>query len=39
MKFHSSSTWRELDAWVSLLGVDAMTAIRAATIWPAEAMK
>ncbi|MGH9868519.1 MAG: amidohydrolase family protein [Candidatus Polarisedimenticolia bacterium] len=39
MKFHSSSTWRELDAWVSLLGVDSMTAIRAATIWPATAMK
>ncbi len=23
MKFHSGSTWRELDAWVNLLGVDA----------------
>ena len=22
MKFHSGSTWRELDAWVNLLGVD-----------------
>ena len=31
MKFHSSSTWRELDAWVNLLGVDPMTAIRGAT--------
>ena len=30
MKF-SSSTWRELDAWVNLLGVDPMTAIRGAT--------
>jgi imidazolonepropionase-like amidohydrolase len=39
MKFHSSSTWRELDAWVNLLGVDAMTAIRAATYWPSVAMK
>ena len=39
MKFHSGSTWRELDAWVNLLGVDAMTAIRAATYWPAVAMK
>lgn len=39
MKFHSSSTWRELDAWVTLLGVDAMTAIRAATYWPSVAMK
>jgi len=39
MKFHSGSTWRELDAWVNLLGVDAMTAIRAATFWPAVAMR
>ena len=39
MKFHSGSTWRELDAWVNLLGVDAMTTIRAATYWPAVAMK
>ena len=39
MKFHASSTWRELDAWVHLLGVDPMMAIRAATIWPAAAMK
>ena len=39
MKFHSSSTWRELDAWVNKLGVDAMTTIRAATYWPAVMMK
>jgi imidazolonepropionase-like amidohydrolase len=39
MKFHSGSTWRELDAWVNLLGVDPMTTIRAATFWPAVAMK
>jgi imidazolonepropionase-like amidohydrolase len=39
MNFHSSSTWRELDAWVNILGVDAMTAIRGATYWPAVAMK
>ncbi len=39
MKFHSGSTWRELDAWVNLLGVDAMTTIRAATYWPAIAMR
>ncbi|HEX7780500.1 MAG TPA: amidohydrolase family protein, partial [Vicinamibacterales bacterium] len=39
MKFHSGSTWRELDAWVNILGVDAMTTIRAATFWPAVAMK
>jgi imidazolonepropionase-like amidohydrolase len=39
MKFHSNSTWRELDAWVNHLGVDAMTALRAATYWPAVQMK
>jgi imidazolonepropionase-like amidohydrolase len=39
MNFHSQSTWRELDAWVNVLGVDPMTAIRAATYWPAVAMK
>src|SRR5205823_4630096 len=35
MKFHSSSTWRELDAWVNKLGVNSMATIRAATYWPA----
>jgi imidazolonepropionase-like amidohydrolase len=39
MKFHSSSTWRELDAWVNILGVDPMMAIRGATYWPSVAMK
>jgi imidazolonepropionase-like amidohydrolase len=39
MKFHNQSTWRELDIWVNKLGVDSMTAIRAATYWPAVAMK
>jgi imidazolonepropionase-like amidohydrolase len=39
MKFHNQSTWRELDIWVNKLGVDAMTAIRAATYWPAVSMK
>ncbi len=39
MKFHSQSTWRELDAWVNILGVDPMIAIRAATYWPSVAMK
>lgn len=39
MNFHSSSTWRELDAWVNKFGVDPMTAIRAATYWPAVQMK
>lgn len=39
MKFHNQSTWRELDIWVNKLGVDSMTAIRAATYWPSVAMK
>ena len=39
MKFHNQSTWREIDIWVSRLGVDPMTAIRAATYWPAVSMK
>jgi imidazolonepropionase-like amidohydrolase len=39
MNFHSHSTWRELDAWVTEFGADPMTAIRAATYWPAVAMK
>jgi imidazolonepropionase-like amidohydrolase len=39
MKFHSQSTWKELDAWVNILGVDSMTAIRGATYWPSVAMK
>jgi imidazolonepropionase-like amidohydrolase len=39
MKFHSQSTWRELDIWVNRLGVDPMTAIRAATYWPSVLMK
>ncbi|HLA91297.1 MAG TPA: amidohydrolase family protein [Gemmatimonadaceae bacterium] len=39
MKFHSMSTWNELDTWVRELGVDPMFAIRAATYWPAVAMK
>src|SRR5918992_1372988 len=39
MKFHSAATWNELDIWVNRLGVDPMTAIRAATYWPAVAMK
>jgi imidazolonepropionase-like amidohydrolase len=39
MKFHSSSTWRELEIWVNRLDVEPMTAIRAATYWPSVAMK
>ncbi|GIV30918.1 MAG: Xaa-Pro dipeptidase [Saprospiraceae bacterium] len=38
MKFHSQSTWHELDVWVNELGYDPMLAIRAATYWPAVAM-
>ena len=39
MKFHSGSTWNELDVWVNRLEVPAIDAIRAATYWPAVAMK
>ena len=39
MKFHSGSTWHEMDAWVHMLGVNPMTTIRAATYWPAVMMK
>jgi len=39
MKFHSMSTWHELDVWVNKLGVDPMEAIRAATYWPSVIMK
>lgn len=38
MKFHSDSTWHELEVWVNRLGVDPLDAIRAATWWPAVAM-
>ena len=38
MKFHSQSTWNELDVWVNKFGFDPMYAIRAATYWPAVAM-
>ncbi|MBB5207408.1 amidohydrolase family protein [Chiayiivirga flava] len=39
MKFHSDSTWHELEVWVNKLDVDPVDAIRAATYWPAVAMK
>jgi imidazolonepropionase-like amidohydrolase len=39
MKFHNQSTWRELDIWVNRLGMDPMDTIRAATYWPAVAMR
>jgi transketolase C-terminal domain/subunit len=38
MKFHSQSTWNELDVWVNRFGFDAMYTIRAATYWPSVAM-
>jgi len=38
MKFHSQSTWNELDVWVNKFGFDAMYAIRGATYWPSVAM-
>jgi imidazolonepropionase-like amidohydrolase len=39
LNFHSDSTWREIDTWVNVFGVPAMDALRAATYWPAIAMK
>ena len=38
-KFHSQSTWNEIDVWTRELGVPVLQAIRAATYWPAVAMK
>jgi imidazolonepropionase-like amidohydrolase len=35
MKFHSQSTWNELDIWVREMGVDPLLAIKSATYWPA----
>lgn len=34
MKFHSQSTWNELDVWVNEFGINPMYAIRGATYWP-----
>ncbi len=39
MKFHSQSTWNELDIWVREMGIPPMEAIRAATYWPSVMMK
>lgn len=39
LTFHSDSTWREIVTWVRSFGVDPMDALRAATFWPAVAMK
>lgn len=38
MKFHSQSTWHELDVWVNEFGYDPMLTIKAATYWPAVMM-
>jgi imidazolonepropionase-like amidohydrolase len=38
MKFHSQSTWNELDVWVNKFGFDPTYTIRAATYWPSVAM-
>jgi imidazolonepropionase-like amidohydrolase len=35
MKFHSQSTWNELDIWVREMGIDPLLAIKSATYWPA----
>lgn len=39
MKFHSQSTWNELDVWVNEFGYDPLLAIKAATYWPSKMMK
>lgn len=39
MKFHSQSTWNELDVWVNEFDFDPIYAIKAATYWPAVMMK
>jgi imidazolonepropionase-like amidohydrolase len=38
MKFHSQSTWNELDIWVRVFGVDPLQAIKSATYWPSVFM-
>lgn len=39
MKFHSQSTWNELEVWVRGMGISPMEAIRGATYWPSVLMK
>ena len=34
MKFHSQSTWNELEVWVNVMGVEPLDAIKSATYWP-----
>ncbi|MFL2604628.1 MAG: amidohydrolase family protein [Flavobacteriaceae bacterium] len=38
MKFHSQSTWNELDIWVRELGFSPLEAIKSATYWPSKFM-
>lgn len=38
MKFHSQSTWNELETWVNDFGVPPLEAIKAATYWPSVMM-
>lgn len=38
MKFHSQSTWHELDVWVNEFGYNPILAIKAATYWPSVMM-
>jgi imidazolonepropionase-like amidohydrolase len=38
LTFHTDSTWREIDYWVSDFGFEVMDAIRAATYWPSVMM-
>ena len=38
MKFHSQSTWHELDVWVNEFDYPAIEAIKSATYWPAVFM-
>ena len=38
MKFHSQSTWNELDIWVRELNVSPLEAIKSATYWPSKFM-
>lgn len=38
MKFHSQSTWNELDIWVRELGISPLEAIKSATYWPSKFM-
>lgn len=38
MKFHSQSTWNELDIWVRELGISPLEAIKYAKYWPSKFM-